>query len=190
MIYLYPYENIIQYKIKEEIHEIELSTKSMEYGKIKNIPIFETELRQILKRKKWISFLQSKSITLILPLDYNEKEKEVFVVILENIGFKNIKITKQRVKIKKNGILLEIHHHYLNKIYLNKNKMICERYPYYIFHNTENTLHYITHDHGKKKRFYLFGSNPKIPHLVFELDNKNVFYYHNYKEYIINLSSP
>ncbi len=189
MIYLYPYENIIQYKEKEETSEIELSTNALINGKINNIPIFEAELKHALKKKKWITLFQEKAITLVLPLEYNEKEKEVFLVILENIGLKKIKCIKAKINLKKNKIVLEVHNNYLYKHYLNKKRIITEKYPYYIFKSAKKTIKYILDNQTKKNRFYFLGSNPKIPDLITYFNQPNLYYYTDYKEHIIKHSS-
>ena len=54
MIAIYLFENIIQYKEKEEIKEFIMPKKAMEYGKIKNIPIFEEYLGKLIKQEKWV----------------------------------------------------------------------------------------------------------------------------------------
>lgn len=190
MIYFYPYENIIQYKTKEEIKELKLSPKAMENGRVKNIPIFQSELKKICQKNKWLTIFKSKQITLILPLDYNEKEKEVFLVILENIGFRNIKWQKEKLNLKKNKVILEIHKTYLNKIYLKKKKIMIEKYPFYIFHNALKTIEYILANQEKKNRFYFLGSNSKIPAFITALNQKNLYYFQDYKEYIITHASP
>ena len=190
MIILFPFDNTILYKENKSIKEIELSTSAMEEGKIKNIPIFEEELRKESKKRKWITLFQSKMLQLILPMDYNEKEKEVFIVILENIGFHNIKCKKEKIPIKKNQVFLELHKNYLNKVYLNKNQVIQEKYPYYILGNIEKTISYIISNYPFKKRFYFIGSYPHIPSLVKSLNQRNVFYYLDAKTFILKHTSP
>ena len=70
MIAIYLFENIIQYKEKEEIKEFIMPKKAMEYGKIKNIPIFEEYLGKLIKQEKWVTLFQSKPIAILLPLFY------------------------------------------------------------------------------------------------------------------------
>ena len=46
MIILYFYDNFIQYKEKEEINEIAFPEEALDYGKIRNISLFETHLEK------------------------------------------------------------------------------------------------------------------------------------------------
>ena len=52
MVAIYLFENIIQYKEKEEIKEFIMPKKAMEYGKIKNIPMFEEYVSKLIKQEK------------------------------------------------------------------------------------------------------------------------------------------
>ena len=52
MITLFPFDNTIEYQENDKIEEFELSTRAMEDGKIKNIPIFESELKKNSQTKK------------------------------------------------------------------------------------------------------------------------------------------
>ena len=192
MITLYPYENSIQYKEKEEIKEINFSKKAMQYGKIKNIPIFENELKKEAQKRKWVTLFQTKKVHLILPNDYNEKEKEVFLVILENIGLRHIRCSKmnQYLEFKKNKIFLEVHKTYLIKTYYTKKKIVSEFFPYYLCSDAQSTIQHILNQHSIKHRYYLFGSNQNIPNMVKKLNNPNILYYQNCKNYILSVSSP
>lgn len=190
MITLFPFDNTIEYQENDKIEELELSTRAMEDGKIKNIPIFESELKKMVKQKKWITLIRNKPLTLLLPMDYNEKEKEVFLVILENIGFHNIKTQKVKMEFKKNQIFLEIHKNYINKIYKKKTKIIHEKYPCYIFGSIENTISYIIKNHPGKKRFYFIGNYPNVKECVNHINQRNVYYYLDSNSFIIRHASP
>ena len=87
MIILYFYDNFIQYKEKEEINEIAFPEEALDYGKIKNISLFETHLEKLARQKKWLTLFKAKKLILVVPIHYSECDKEVLTVILQNIGF-------------------------------------------------------------------------------------------------------
>lgn len=95
MIYIYLYENIIQYMEKEEIKEYIVPKKAMAYGKIINISIFEESLDTLIKKEKWSTLLTTKKITIIEPIHYNKADEEIMTIILNNCGIKHITWQKE-----------------------------------------------------------------------------------------------
>ena len=96
MITLYLYENSIQYKDKKQIKEIEFPKEAMQYGKIKNIPIFELSLHKLIVKERWITLFKSKKVNIIIPAHYTEMDKEVLMTILNNLGITHIQYQKGR----------------------------------------------------------------------------------------------
>lgn len=186
MITLYFYDNIIQYKEKEEIKEIALPEEILDYGKIKNIYLFETYMEKLAKQKKWLSLFKTKKITIILPVTYSDCDKEVLSVILQNVGFQNIsyKREEESLHLRKNQIICNIHKKYL-VVY--KKDTDTSFYPYYIFLNMKNTLEYIVKKSSKKYQFILIGNHPKIMDYA---EKNKLCYYQNYQEYIIMNTIP
>ena len=86
MIILYLYENTIQVKEKDIIKEFVLSPEAMMYGKVRNSNLFEQQLHKIVVQEKWITFFKTKKILLIVPANYEAIDKEIFTVILNNLG--------------------------------------------------------------------------------------------------------
>ena len=187
MITIYLYENTIQYKENEEIKENVFPKEAMAYGKIKDINLFEQALYKFINKKKWITFLKPKKIHLIIPGNYENVDKEILLTILNNLGLTHITCYDEKTlyTINKNQIYINIHNSYLllTKKVSKNTKTIS--YPFYIFNGFENTINYIL-KHYKNTRFYLFGSNEQIPKYVIKTQNKKVYYYQNYKNYIIS----
>ena len=187
MITIYLYENTIQYKENEEIKENVFPKEAMAYGKIKDINLFEQVLYKFINKKKWITFLKPKKIHLIIPGNYENVDKEILLTILNNLGLTHITCYDEKTLyiINKNQIYINIHNSYLllTKKVSKNTKTIS--YPFYIFNSFENTINYIL-KHYKNTRFYLFGSNEQIPKYVIKTQNKKVYYYQNYKNYIIS----
>ena len=100
MIILYFYDNFIQYKEKEEINEIAFPEEALDYGKIKNISLFETYLEKLARQKKWLTLFKAKKLILVVHIHYSEYDKEVLTVILQNIGFQNISFKKEEQGLK------------------------------------------------------------------------------------------
>lgn len=192
MITLYLYDNVIQSKEKEEIKEHVLPIKVMDYGKIKNIPMFEKHLKMIAKKEKWVKLVTSKKINIILPNYYNECDKEILNAILVNIGFKGITFTKENhlISLKKNSNLINVFNKYLVITKRSKNSINSEVIPYYILGNLEKTLEFILSKKTKKSRYFFIGNNDRIPELIEQKKSPNLYYYFNYKTYIINQISP
>lgn len=189
MITLYLYDNIIQYKEKEEIKECPLSEEALEYGRIKNITLFETQLEKLAKQKKWLSLFKSKKIQIILPFYYSDCDKEVLTVILQNIGFQNIKLKKegQCINLKKYQIICNIHKKYLVLYKFQKEPML---YPFYLFSGMKNTLEFILKKNSRKFQYILIGNNPKIIEYAEQKKDSNICYYQECKEYIIKQRIP
>lgn len=187
MITIYLYENTIQYKENEEIKENVFPKEAMAYGKIKDINLFEQALYKFINKKKWIIFLKPKKIHLIIPGNYENVDKEILLTILNNLGLTHITCYDEKTlyTINKNQIYINIHNSYLllTKKVSKNTKTIS--YPFYIFNGFENTINYIL-KHYKNTRFYLFGSNEQIPKYVIKMQNKKVYYFQNYKNYIIS----
>lgn len=192
MIILYLYDNVIESKEKEEIKEHLFPKEAMDYGKIKNIPLFEAHLKTVAKKEKWVSFITSKKLFIILPNYYNECDKELLNTILSNIGVKNITFFKENnlLSLKKNNIFLNVFKKYLVITKRTKKKISSEVIPYYIFGNVEKTIDFILTKNEKKGRYFFIGNNDHIPELVERKKQPNLYFYSNYKTYIINLISP
>lgn len=191
MITLYFYDNIIQYKKKEEIHEFYLPKNCMKYGKVTNIPIFEQTINLFVTKHKWNSLFKTKKILLILPMNYTESDKEIITVILNNVGLKEIFYKKESnfFVLKKNDIILIIHQEYLLSIEKKKNQVISLCYPYCLFLSMENTLRYFINHHSSRYRYFLLGNNSNIPNLYKLYVDKSIFYYYNYSTYIISFEN-
>lgn len=191
MIILYLYDNIMQFKEKEEIKEYPFPKEAMDYGKIKNIPIFETYLQKLVKKEKWNHILKPKKYFIIIPNFYTECDKEVLTVILNNIGIRNIKFIKENklLKLKKNKVIINTHNKYLTLTQLEKNNLKSYFVPYYIFGNIEKTLDFIINNSSKKSRFYFIGNNNKFLTLM-DSTTLNLFYFYDYKTYLINQFIP
>ncbi len=187
MITIYLYENTIQYKENEQIKKTVFPKESMAYGKIKNINLFEQTLYKFINKEKWITFLKTKKIQLIIPGDYENVDKEILLTILNNLGLTHITCydEKNLYPINKNQIYINVHNNYLLLTKKKSKKNITINYPFYIFNGFKNTLNYILKKY-KNNYFYLYGSNEQIPTFVIKLQNKKVYYYQNYKNYIIS----
>lgn len=192
MITIYPYENSIQYQEKTEIKEFIMSPKSMQYGKIKNIPIFEENLSKLIKQEKWVTLFKSKSIRIILPIHYEEIDKEIITVILNNLGIKNIKYIKETnlLEIKNNQIILNVHETYITMIKKSKKNTINYFYPANIFPSIEHIIKNIIKENSSKYRYIFLGSNTNIPKMIENQENNNLFYYKNYKNYYLTKYIP
>jgi len=187
MVTLYFYDNIIQYKEREEIKEYILPSNAMDYGKIKNIPIFENCFKKLALQEKWLGIFQKKNITVILPNHYNEMDKEVIDAVFYNIGLKVVKYMKENklYNLKNNQVILNIHQKYLTYISKQKNKIIVEVYPFYIFNNLNSTLNFILKNKPSKNRYFCIGNNHNIPHIVDMKNVSNLLYYRDYSEHLI-----
>ncbi len=192
MIIIYLFDNVIQYKEKEEIKEFTMPKNAMKYGKIKNIPIFEKELDKLIKKEKWGILFRSKTIHIILPVHYDEIDKEILTVLFNNNGIKNIKYTKEinLFDLKKNQIIINIHSAYLTTVEKRKKNIAIYFYPFNIFDSLENTLSFIFNKYSKKIRYILLGSNENIPKIAKKSNNKQLFYYQEYKRYIVKKYIP
>ncbi len=188
MIILYPYENVIQYKINNQIKEFIMPKKAMKYGKITNIPIFEKELGTLIKKEGWVTLLKSKKITLILPLHYTELDKEIFTVLLNNNGIKTVKYKKEisLLELEKNKIFINIHETYATLVKKEKNKIILF-YPLNIFTSLDDFLSFVTKN---KKQIFIYGSNENIKENIVKKKHMNIFYYNNLKTFIITKYIP
>ena len=187
MITIYLYENTIQYKEKEKIKETTFPKEAMAYGKIKDINLFEQALYKFINKEKWITFLKTKKIHLIIPGNYENVDKEILLTVLNNLGLTHITYHDEKTlyTINKNQIYLNIHSSYLLLTKKTSKNLKTINYPYYIFNGFENTINYIIQNY-KNTRFYLFGSNEHIPKYVRNIQNKKVYYYQNHKNYIIS----
>lgn len=192
MITIYLYENIIEYKEKESIKEFIFPKEAMEYGKIKNIPIFEETLKRLIQKEKWNKLLFSKTIHIILPLHYNELDKEILTVLLNNNGIKNIRYMREihLLDLKKNNIIINLHNTYLTLIKKEKQKTIILFYPINIFKNIQNTLDYILKNNKQNTKIFFLGSNKNIPSIVLSQKNNKLFYYKNHRNYLITKYIP
>lgn len=192
MIDIYLFDNIIQYKQKEEIKEFIMPKNAMKYGKVKNIPIFEKQLEKLAKKERWLTLLKARKIHIILPSHYNEVDKEVILVIFNNIGLKKIKCNKELnyLELKKNQILINVHNDYLTLLRKEKNKIITGIYPYDIFENFNHTIEYILKKFSTKYRYYFLGNNNIFIKFIETKKQKNLYYFQNHNEYIINKILP
>ena len=184
MIILYPYENVIQYKEKE-IKNFVVSKGAMQYGKIKNIPIFEKELKKLIKKEHWVTLLKQKNVVLITPSHYTEMDREVFTVILNNLGIKNIKYKKESALLekKKNTVLINLHETYATVI--KKEKVQTSLfYPLNIFSSLDSFLDFLMI--SPNKRYIFYGTNENIFAKILERKQPNVFYYQNKNDYLIS----
>ena len=187
MITIYLYENTIQYKENEEIKENVFPKEAMAYGKIKDINLFEQTLYKFINKEKRITFLKKKKIHLIIPGNYENVDKEILLTVLNNLGLTHITCHDEKTlyTINKNQIYLNIHSSYLFLTKKTSKNLKTISYPYYIFNGFENTINYIIQNY-KNTHFYLLGSNEQIPKYVIKMQNKKVYYYQNYKNYIIS----
>ncbi len=187
MITIYLYENTIQYKDKKQIEEIEFPKEAMQFGKIKNISIFELSLHKLIVRQKWVTLFKAQKMSIIVPANYTEMDKEVLTTILNNLGITRIQYIKEinLYNFKKNQIYLNIHKHYLIMLKKEYKKINSFIYPFYIFNTLESTLKYIL-SKEKKSKIYLLGSNTTIPNIVNKLKQERIFYYHDYKNHLIS----
>ena len=188
MIILYPYENVIQYK-EQEIKNFVVSKNSMQYGKIKNIPIFEKELKKLIKKEHWVTLLKPKNIVLIIPSHYTEMDKEVFTVILNNLGLKNIKYKKESTLLekKKNTIYINLHETYATVIKKEKVQTTLF-YPLNIFSSLDSFLDFIIV--SQNRRYLFYGTNEDVLNKILERKQANVFYYQRKEEYLISKYLP
>lgn len=186
MIILYFYDNFIQYKEKEEINEIAFPEEALDYGKIKNISLFETYLEKLARHKKWLTLFKAKKLILVVPIHYSECDKEVLTVILQNIGFQNISFKKeeQGLNLRKNQIICNIHKKYL-MVYKKDTETVL--FPFYIFSGMKDTMTYILKKTSKKYQYILIGNNHKI---IEYAEKNNLYYYQDFKEYIIKNIIP
>ena len=192
MVTLYFYENIIQYMEKEEVKEYEVSKKAMSYGKIKNIPLFENEIANLIKQEKWCTLLHSKKITLILPLHYEEVDKELMTTILNNNNIKSINYKKESnlFPLKKNQIIINFHENYLTSLQKIKNKIEKKFIPTNIFQSSESMIKYLIENSSEKSRFYFLGSNKNISKLIRKIHNNRLFYFQNANDHVIQMLIP
>ena len=191
MIAIYLFENIIQYKEKEEIKEFIMPKKAMEYGKIKNIPIFEEYLGKLIKREQWVTLFQSKPIAILLPLFYEEVDREILTVILNNLGIKNIKYKKELSLYdkKNNQLILNVHINYITVYYQHKGIAIKRFYPLNIYVNIEEAIKNIQKNY-KNTTIYFLGSNPKLTILIKKLNSHRCFYYQNHRTILLEKYIP
>ncbi len=192
MITLYLFENIIQYKEKEEIKEFVFPKKAMKYGKIRNIPLFEKKLEELVKKEKWVSFFQTKQITIILPLHYEEIDKEILLMLLNELGFKKTKTKKEinLYKRKNNQVILNIHNSYATLFVQKKGKTIKKFYPTNIFFNVEKMLNFILQNYENESLFHIMGSYPNMKTLVKNLANTKCLYFKNSRTYLLEKYIP
>lgn len=187
MIILYLYENTIQVKEKDIIKEFALSPEAMMYGKVRNSNLFEQQLHKIVVQEKWITFFKTKKVLLIVPANYEAIDKEIITVILNNLGITNIKYQEETTlyDIKPNQLFLNVNESYLLCTRITHKKKKTQFYPYYVLGNLSTTIEWIIKC-NKKKKIYLFGSYENIPKLVKNYNFQTIFYYNNYKNFIIS----
>lgn len=185
MVILYPYENVIQYQEKEKIKTFVFSKNAMQYGKIKNIPIFERELKKLVKKEHWISLLKQKEIVLITPTHYHEIDREVFTVLLNDLGLKNIKYKKESALIekKKNTVFIHLHETYAMVIKKEKNQVTLF-YPLNIFSSLDHFFDFLLID--SNKRYIFWGTNKEMIKKITERKLANVFFYQNLENFLIS----
>lgn len=187
MIILYLYENTIQVKEKNTIKEFTITQEAMIYGKVRNSNLFEQQLHQIILKEKWITFFKTKKVLLIVPANYEAIDKEIITVILNNLGITNIKYQEETTlyDIKPNQLFLNVNESYLLCTRITHKKKKTQFYPYYVLGNLSTTIEWIIKC-NKKKKIYLFGSYENIPKLVKNYNFQTIFYYNNYKNFIIS----
>ena len=187
MIILYLYENTIQVKEKNTIKEFTITQEAMIYGKVRNSNLFEQQLHQIILKEKWITFFKTKKILLIVPANYEAIDKEIITVILNNLGITNIKYQEETTlyDIKPNQLFLNVNESYLLCTRITHKKKKTQFYPYYVLGNLSTTIEWIIKC-NKKKKIYLFGSYESIPKLAKNYNFQTIFYYNNYKNFIIS----
>lgn len=187
MIILYLYENTIQVKEKDIIKEFALLPEAMMYGKVKNSNLFEQQLHKIVVQEKWITFFKTKKVLLIVPANYEAIDKEIITVILNNLGITNIKYQEETTlyDIKPNQLYLNVNESYLLCTRITHKKKKTQFYPNYVLGNLSTTIEWII-KYNKKKKIYLFGSYENIPKLAKNYKFQTIFYYNNYKNFIIS----
>lgn len=192
MITLYFYENKIQYMEKEEIKEYKVSQKAMQYGKIKNISLFEEELAKLIKKEKWSTLISSKKMRIILPIHYEEIDKEIITTLLINNGIKKITYIKENslFDLKKNQIIVNLHDNYLTILKKTNNKITKEFIPVGFFKSLKNLIKNLLENNPEKSRYYFLGSNKEIKKVIKELRKNNIFYFNNNSTYILEKGIP
>jgi len=192
MITLYLYENIIQYMEKEEIKEYIINENAMSYGKIKNIPQFEEALIELIKKEKWSTLFYSKKIRIIIPIHYEEIDKEILTTLLLNNGIKHITYKKESslLELKNNQVILNLHQNYLTMLKKTRGKTEKLFFPTNIFQTPENMIKYIIENNSKKYRYYFIGSNKNISKIVNNLNDNRLFYYCNNHVYLMKKLIP
>ena len=186
MVVIYLYENVIQYLQNKKIHEFTISKKAMQYGKIKNIPLFEKELHKLIKKEKWVTFIHSISLKIILPIHYEETDKELLTILLNNNGIKKISYLKEEnlLSCQKDQMLIELHQNYF-LTYKNEKINWVKFCPLNIFQKETEAMRYLFKKEKNQTSFLFFGSNSKIPSLINKIQKKNCLYYNNYKTYLL-----
>ncbi len=192
MITLYLYENKIQYMEKEEIKEYTISKKAMKYGKIKNIPLFEEELIKLIKKEKWSTLIYSKKIKIILPIHYEEIDKQILTSILKNNGIKIISYVKESTlfNLKKNQIIINIHDNYFTILKKKNNKIEKNYVPTMFFKSLKQIIKALLENNSEKYRYYFLGSNKEIITIIKELENRKIFYFNNASTYLLEKEIP
>ncbi len=188
MITLYLYENVIQYKEKEKIKEIMFSKKAMAQGKIKNLSLFEKELHHWLQKERYnMRLLKPKSICIILPLHYEEIDQELLTILLNDNGLKKITYQKEQsfFSLKKNEVVINLHETYFTLLKKEK-KIITEYYPISLFKNSKMALRFAMKKENPKTCFLFLGSNKEIPTLNQKKNSQKIFYFNNYKTYLLD----
>ena len=119
--------------------------------------------------------------------NYEAIDKEIITVILNNLGIINIKYQEETTlyDIKPNQLYLNVNESYLLCTRITHKKKKTQFYPYYVLGNLSTTIEWIIKC-NKKKKIYLFGSYENIPKLVKNYNFQTIFYYNNYKNFIIS----
>ena len=133
------------------------------------------EIKENVFPKEAMAYGKIKDINLFEQALYKFINKKKWIIFLK----------PKKIHLNKNQIYINIHNSYLllTKKVSKNTKTIS--YPFYIFNGFENTINYIL-KHYKNTRFYIFGSNEQIPKYVIKMQNKKVYYFQNYKNYIIS----
>jgi len=71
-----------------------------------------------------------------------------------------------------------------------KDKIKNYYYPLNIFPSIEEALKYVIKQSSKKCRFHFIGSNERLPKIIEKIVDQNIFYYNNFKTFLITKYIP
>lgn len=192
--YIYLVDNKIQCFCKKEqkYYEYVMPRKILEYGKIIHRPKFAKELQSFLRKNHLIKKFQKNILYFITPPNFYETDKEIIIKVFEELPFQEIKIIKEveTYHLKKNTLWININLDYMFMSYLEKHTKIHQLIiNNYLNYNFLEQIKIFLKNNPKIKKVYLFGTNPLIPNMVKELEQKTdkiFLYFENYENYILN----